>query len=130
MEALYLRSQEVDNREIVRRWGIAKAGFHRSLTAYVRGGIAELKQIEHYRPQSELPPPRPTLEAYFQQPPPAPVAEAAARREALTGSARKPTPVRQFLPSLGMKPLKVGMSPAQADVAAQEPFQQKGWSRA
>lgn len=130
MEALYLRSQEVDNREIVRLCGISKASFHRYLTAYVRGGIEELKQIEHYRPQSELHPHRPTLEAYFQQHPPATVAEAAARIEALTGIARKPTQVRQFLQSLGMKPLKVGMIPAKADVEAQETFKKNGWRRA
>lgn len=122
LEALYLRSQGVANCEILRLWGIAKASFHRYLTAYAAGGIEEVKRIEHYRPQSELHSHRSTLEAAFQQHPPATVAEAAARIEALTGIARKPTQVRQFLGSLGMKPLKVGMLPAKADGAAQETF--------
>jgi len=130
LEALYLRSQGVANGEILRLCGISKASFHRYLAAYACGGLEELKRIGHYRPQSELQGHRATLEAALQQSPPATVAEAAARIEALTGIARKPTQVRQFLRSLGMKPLKVGMIPAKADVAAQETFKKKAWSRA
>ena len=128
-EALYLRSQEVANGEIIRWCGISKASFHRYLDAYATGGIEQLKQSEHSRPQSQLHPHRPTLEAYFQQHPPATVAEAAAKIEALTGIARKPTQVRPFLRALGLKPLKVGMIPAKADVEAQETFKKKVWSR-
>lgn len=125
MEALYLRSQQVPNREILRLCGISKASFHRYLQAYVRGGIEQLKRLEHYRPQSALVTHRPRLEADFRQRPPATVAEAAARIEALTGIARKPTQVRQFLKTLGMQPRKVGMIPAKADVEAQEAFKKK-----
>ena len=128
MEALYLRSQGVVTRDILRLCGISKASFHRYLNAYVAGGIEELKRIEHYRPQSELVPHRTTLEAYFQQHPPATVAEAAAKIAELTGIVRKPTQVRQFLHALGMKPRKVGMIPAKADVEAQEAFKKKGCS--
>jgi transposase len=130
LEALYLRSQGSANGEIQRLCGISKASFHRYLAAYATGGIEELKRIDHYRPQSELHPHRATLEAAFQHYPPATVTEAAARIEALTGIVRKPTQVRQFLRSLGMKPLKVGMIPAKADVGAQETFKKKAWSRA
>jgi hypothetical protein len=45
---------------------------------------------------------------------------AAAKIADLTGIVRKPTQVRQFLKALGMKPRKVGMIPAKADVEAQE----------
>jgi transposase len=68
--------------------------------------------------------------AAFQHYPPATVTEAAARIEALRGIVRKPTQVRQFLRSLGMKPLKVGMIPAKADGVAQETCKKKAWSRA
>ena len=122
MEALYLRSQKVANGEILRLCGISKASFHRYLTAYVTGGIEQLKHFEPRRPRSALHHHRTTIEAEFQQRPPATVAEAAARIEALTGIVRKPTQVRQFLKALGMKPRKVGMIPAKADVDAQEAF--------
>jgi transposase len=130
LEALYLRSQGVATGVILRLCGLSKASFHRHLQAYGRGGIEQLKHIAHYRPHSELAAHAPTLKASFAQHPPATVAEAAARIEALTGIVRKPTQVRQFLRSLGLKPLKVGMIPAKADVAAQETFKKKAWSRA
>lgn len=53
------------------------------------------------------------------------VPAAAARIETLTGIARKPTQVRQFLHALGMQPRKVGMLPAKADVEAQETVKKK-----
>jgi transposase len=125
MEALYLRSQGVANAEILRLCGISKASFHRHLRAYMAGGITQLQRIDHYRPHSELANHRPTLEAYFHQHPPATVAEAAAKIAELTGIVRKPTQVRQYLRALGMKPMKVGMLPAKADVEAQEAFKKK-----
>jgi transposase len=66
----------------------------------------------------------------FSDQPPATAAEAAARIKELTGIERKPTQVRQFMKSLGMKPLKVGMIPAKADPKAQETFKKSSWSRA
>jgi transposase len=125
MEALYLRSQGVANAEILRLCGVSKASFHRYLKTYVAGGVEQLKCIDHYRPRSELANHRTTLEAYFQEHPPATVAEAAAKIAELTGIGRKPTQVRQFLRALGMKPMKVGMIPAKADVEAQEVFKKK-----
>jgi transposase len=126
MEALYLRSQKVANGEILRLCGISKASFHRYLKAYVTGGIEQLKHFEPRRPRSALHHYRTTIEAEFQQRPPATVAEAAARIEALTGIVRKPTQVRQFLKALGMQPRKVGMIPAKVDVDAQEAFKKTG----
>ena len=129
MEALSLRSQGVANREIPRLCGISNASFHRSLHAYGTGGIEPLKHREPRRPRSALHPHRATIEAEFRQPPPTTVAEAAARSEALTGIARKPTQGRQLLHRLGRRPRRVGVLPAKADVAAQEAFKKTPWSR-
>jgi transposase len=118
MEALYLRSQQIANKDILRLCGISKASFHRYLKAYVTGGLERLKQIDHYRSQSGLTPYRSTLEAYFREHPPATAGEAVAKITELTGIARRPTQVRQFLKARGMKPRKVGMLPAKADVDA------------
>jgi transposase len=128
MEALYLRSQQVAKGDILRLCGISKASFHRSLHAYVTGGIEQLKHREPRRPRSALRPHRATIEAEFRQHPPATVAEAAARIEALTGIVRQPTQVRQFLNVLGMRPRRVGVLPAKAEVVAQEAFQKRLWS--
>jgi transposase len=128
MEALYVRSQRMATHDIIRLCGISKASCHRYLKAYVTGGLDQLKQIDHYRPQSELAPYRSTLEADFREHPPVTVAQAAAQLQEQTGMARKPTQVRQFLKALGMKPRKVGMIPAKADVDAQEAFNKPVWS--
>jgi transposase len=129
MEALYVRSQGVANRDIPRLCGISKASFHRDLTAYATGGLEQLQYFEPRRPRSLLHRHRPTIEADFQPRPPATVAEAAARIEALTGMTRRPTQVRQFLKALGMRPRTVGMIPAKADVEAQEAFKKTAWNR-
>jgi transposase len=128
MEALYLRSQRVANRDILRLCGISKASFHRYLQAYSTGGIEQLKHFAPRRPRSALHQHRTTIEAEFQQRPPATVVEAMARIEALTGIARKPTQVRQFLKALGMQPRKVGMLPAKADLDVQEAFKKTVWN--
>ena len=129
MEAIYVRSQRVANGDIPRRCGIANASFHRYLPAYVSGGLEPLKHLEPHRPRRALHRHRATLEAEFRQQPPATVAEAAARIAALTGLARQPTQVRQCFNVLGMRPRRVGVLPAKADVAAQEAFQKRRWRR-
>jgi transposase len=128
MEALYLRSQGVANGDILRLCSISKASFHRYLHAYVTGGGESWKHLPPQRPRSALHRHRTTIEAAFRQHPPATVAEAAARLEALSGIARRPTQVRQFLTALGRKPRNVGMIPAKADVEAQEAFKKIVWS--
>ena len=128
MEAIYVRSQRVANRDIPRLCGMSKASVHRDLHAYVTGGLEQLKHLEPHRPRSALHPHRATIEAEFRQHPPATVAEAAARIEALTGMARQPTQVRQCFNVLGMRPRRVGVLPAKADVAAQAAFKKMLWS--
>jgi transposase len=127
LEALYLRRQRVANRDIPRLCGSSKASFHRYLHAYVTGGIEPLKHREPRRPRRALHPHRATIEAEFRQHPPATVAEAAARIAALTGITRQPTQGRQFLNVLGMRPRRVGVLPAKADVAAPEAFKKTRW---
>ena len=120
LAALYWRSQGMAHGDILRRCGLSKASFHGSLTVYIAGGIEPLKPIDHDRPQRELARSRPLRDAYVRAPPPATVAEAAAQLQERTGSARKPTPVRQLLTARGMTPRHVGMLPANADVDAPE----------
>jgi transposase len=127
MEALYWRSQGVPDRDILRLCGISKASFHRSLTAYVAGGMEPLTHRAPRPLRSALHRHRQPIEADFQQRPPVTVAEAAARIAALTGIARQPTQVRQFLKALGMPPRTVGMIPAKADVEAQETYNKTRW---
>ena len=122
MEALYLKSQGLAPEAIWRLCAISKTTFYRYLHEYCEGGIEKLQEVSFHRRQSQLAAYRTSIEADLRQRPPASVAEAVARIAQLTGLERRPTQVRQFLKSLGMKPRRVGQIPAKADVTAQEDF--------
>lgn len=122
MEVLWLKSQGVAHREIGRLTGISSTPLTSYLRGYQEGGMEALQTVRFYRPLSELRVHQGTLEAYFQQHPPASAKQAMATIEALTGVRRSPERVRVFLKHLGMKCRKVGMIPAKADVEAQETF--------
>ena len=122
MEALLLKSQNLPHRQICRLLSISENTLRAYFRDFLAGGVERLKELNFYKPESELAEHRATLEAYFQDHPPATVKEAAAKIEELTGVRRGLTQVRQFLKSLGLRRLKVGFVPAKADVAEQERF--------
>jgi transposase len=111
MEVLWLKSQKLPHHQISKLAGISPNTVRSYLRDYQIGGIEKLKEINFYRPQSELETHRSTLKAYFQKQPPATINEAIATIELLTGIKRSPTQVRKFLKSMGMRCLKVGQIP-------------------
>jgi transposase len=125
MEALYLKSQGYRHREIARLLRVTKPTLLSYLRDYETGGIAKLKELTFYRPQSELKQHQETLEASFRAHPPQTLAQACTQIEELTGIVRSREQVRGFLKSLGMRCRRVGVLPAKADVAAQEEFVKK-----
>lgn len=120
MEGLSLKSQGLAPEDLRRLWAISKPTFYRSLHESRPGGIDTLTEVPFYRRQSQLAKYRTSIEAALRQRPPASVAEAAARIAALPGLERGPTPVRQGVKALGLKPRKVGQMPAKAEVTVQE----------
>lgn len=122
MNVVYLKSQGMIHKDIKKFEGICENTLLKYLREYQEGGIERLKEIRFYSPKSELEPHSKTLEAYFIEHPPATINEAIARIEELTGIKRKREQVRVFLLKLGLKPRKIGMVPAKADVEAQETF--------
>ena len=128
MEALLLKSEGLPHHQITRILGISENTLRHYLREYQEGGIERLKEIRFRHPRSALDEYRASLEAYFEAYPPATVNEAAAKIEELTGIRRGPTQVRRFLGSLGLRPRKVGMIPAKADVQEQARFKKKNWS--
>ena len=128
MEALLLKSEGLPHHQITRLLGVCENTFRDYLRQYRDGGIERLKEIRFRHPRSDLDEHRESLEAYFEEHPPATVNEAAAKIEELTGIRRGPTQVRRFLGSLGLRPRKVGMIPAKADVQEQARFKKKNWS--
>ena len=128
MEALLLKSEGLPHHQITRILGVSENTFRQYLREYRDGGIERLKEIRFRHPRSDLDEYRESLEAYFEEHQPATVNEAAAKIEERTGIRRGPTQVRRFLGSLGLRPRKVGMIPAKADVQEQARFKKKNWS--
>jgi transposase len=125
MEVLWLKSQGLPHQQICQLAGISENTLRSYCRDYQDGGIEKLKEINFYRPKSELEAHRSTLEEYFRAHPPATIAEAIEQIEQLTAIRRSPTQVRVFLKGLGMRCLKVGCVPAKADVDEQESYKQK-----
>ena len=125
MEALLLKSQNLPHRQICRLLSISENTLRAYFRDFLAGGVEKLKELNFYKPESDLAEHRATLEAYFQEHPPATVKEAAAKIAELTGVCRGLTQVRQFLRSIGLRRLKVGFVPAKADVAEQERFKKR-----
>ena len=121
-ETVYLKALDFAHQEIGRIVRFSQPTVRRCLEDYQAGGLEKLKELNVYRPTSELTEHGPTLEAEFRAQPPQTINEAVDRIEEKTGLRRSPTQVRQFLKGLGMKRLKVGHVPAKADPAQQAVF--------
>jgi hypothetical protein len=80
---------------------------------YNEGGVEKLREVNFYRPQSELMEFKTSIETYFKEHPPASIKEAIDKIEEITGLKRSKTQVRKFLTEqLGFKWRKVGVVPA------------------
>ncbi len=129
MEAVYLKSQEIEHKEIRRLCRISEPTLCSYLTDYKEGGIEKLKEVKFYQPKSELEEYKDTIENYFRKNPPTTIKEAQAKIEELTGIKRSEPQVRKFLKNLGLKLLKVGCVPGKATspekVKEQEEFKEQ-----
>ena len=125
MEALYLKSQGYPHWEIGQLLRVTKPTLIRYFRDYQTGGIAKLKELTFYRPQSELKQHQESLEAYFRAHPPKTLAQATAKIEELTGIVRSREQVRHFLKAIGMSCRRVGVLPAKANPDEQQEFLKK-----
>lgn len=125
MEALYLKSQGLAHGQIAQLLRISEPTLVSYFQAYKAGGVAGLKELKFYRPESELKAHQDTLEAYFREHPPKTLAQATAKVKELTGIERSREQIRQFLKSMGMSCRRVGVVPAKADPTVQSDFLKK-----
>lgn len=125
METVYLKALGYCHQEIGRIVGIGQRALRRYLQMYQTGGVEGLKELNFYRPQSELVQHREQLKAEFEACPAKSINETVQRIEKLTGLRRSPTQVSKFLKGLGVKRLKVGHIPAKADPQKQKDFLQE-----
>jgi transposase len=125
MEALLLKSHRLPHQQIAAILKIDEFTLRAYLRDYQRGGIEQLKVQCWKGNANEFVPHRDALKNYFVQHPPATVAQAAEQIAKLTGIQRKPTQVRRFLKSIGMKPRKMAAIPAKADPQVQHDYLKK-----
>ena len=97
MEVLWLKSHNLPHALIATLAGVSENTMREYFRLYTEGGLEKLKEVNFYRPESELQGHLTSLEAYFQANPPATVKEAQSEIESLTGIKRSESQVRQFL---------------------------------
>lgn len=116
MEVLWLKSLGLPHAQIAKLAHISENTMRTYFRLYNEGGITKLKEFNFYRRESELQKHYKSLEAYFQDNPPATIKEAQSEIETLTGIKRSETQVRNFLKKkLKICRRKVGMIPAKAN---------------
>jgi len=88
METLWLKSQELQHKEICRLADITEPTLCSYLKDYQEGGLEKLKGLNFYQPKSELMEHEQTIRAYFEKHPPATIKQAMTKIEELTGLKR------------------------------------------
>ncbi|MDE3089250.1 MAG: helix-turn-helix domain-containing protein [Chloroflexota bacterium] len=97
MEALWLKSHDLSHGLIAKFVGVTENTIRDYFQLFIEGGVDQLKQVDFYRPESDLVEHTTSLEAYFRDHPPATIQEAQDRIEKLTGIKRSETQVAEFL---------------------------------
>lgn len=97
METLWLKSHDLPHALIAKLAGVSENTIRDYFQLFAEGGVDQLKQVDFYRPESDLVEHTTSLEAYFHEHPPASIKEAQHRIETLTGIKRGETQVAEFL---------------------------------
>jgi transposase len=97
MEALWLKAHDLAHGQIATLVGVSENTMRAYFELYQRGGVEKLKELNYYQPTSELDAHITSLEAYFQDNPPASIKEAQNKIEAIIGIRRSETQVAEFL---------------------------------
>jgi transposase len=97
MEVLWLIGNGQTQEQAAQLAGVSKATVARHIALFRERRLDGLRQIDWFKPTSELETHRTTLEQEFRERPPHTIAEACARIQELTGLVRGETQVRKFL---------------------------------
>lgn len=119
---LLLKSQKIPHYKITQIMGICENTVRHCLKTYQQGGLEKLKTLNFHEPQSCLKPFEGEVRSYFENTPPATVAQACADIEKRTGVAIKNTQMRAYIKSIGIRHRKVNSIPAKANIEAQKKF--------
>jgi len=99
------------------------------LRQYREDGIDRLKEVNFYRPSSELKEYSGTIEEYFTENPPTSISQASAIIEKMTGIKRGETQVRKFLKSMNFRYIKSCSVPAKALTEEKKTNNENFWKK-
>ena len=119
---LILKSQKISHYIIARIADVSENTVRNCFEAYQKGGVEQVKATNFYKPESSLKPFETIVKEYFDQTPPATIAQACADIEKLTGISLKNTQMRNYIKSIGVQHRKVNSVPAKVDIDAQKKF--------
>ena len=129
MDALHLKSFGLGNDLICSIIGVCDNTLRGYYKQYSDGGIDQLKEVNFYRPCSDLNEFSGTIEDYFLENPPSSILEAAAIIEKLTGIKRGETQVRKFMKSMGFRFIKSCPVPSKAFDESKKKSSVNFWKR-
>jgi transposase len=129
MDVLHLKGLGFSNDDICKITGVCGNTMREYLKQYKEGGIKRLKEVNFYRPGSELQEFSGTIEEYFTKNPPASISQAAALIEKETGIKRGETQVRKFLKSLKFTYKKAYSVPAKALTEEKKKNRENFWQK-
>jgi transposase len=92
-------------------------------------GIGRLKEVNFYRPSSELSEYSATIENYFTENPPSSITQAVAVIEELTGIKRGETQVRKLLKSMNFRYIKTCSVPAKTLTEEKKTSRENFWKK-
>ena len=114
MEVLLLKALEIEPQMICKISGVCLKTVCTYINDFNAGGLEKIREINFYRPKSELQNHTSSIEDYLQKHPPSSVSQASGMIAKLTGIKRGITQTRNFLKSLGLSCKKAGAIPSKA----------------
>jgi len=129
MEVLYLKSSNLPHHLICQISGVSPNTMRSYLKEYLDGGLAKVRELNFYRPQSDLAAYASSIEASLNANPPTSISQASFIMEQLTGIKRGLTQTRSFLKSLGFSFRKVGAIPSKATTEEKKRNNENFWTK-
>ena len=130
MEVVYLHGLNCLSDDLICKIADICDNTRRSyLKQYREGGIDRLKEVNFYRPSSELKDYSGKIEEYFTENPPTSISQASAIIEKMTGIKRCETQVRKFLKSMNFRYLKSYSVPAKALTEEKKKNNESFWKK-
>jgi transposase len=114
MEVVFLKGLGFSNADICKITDVCGNTMREYWKQYLEGSIDRLKEVNFYKPHSDLQEHSGTIEEYFKENPPTSIAQVSEEIEKMTGIKRGETQTRKFLKSMKFRYIKSCSVPAKA----------------